>query len=128
LWQIAASESELAGRLCIASVKAPNDQPKTLYNPSGGNPEVTYSVKVADRAPTQIARESGEWLEGLALGSKLPVIIYEDGKRTTSFYIEFGEDKVSQCLFLNSLYLTWQVWDWKQTGPWCDCSKAAESE
>lgn len=85
-------------------------------------------MKIADRSPLKISRESGEWLEGLELNSKLPVVIFEDGQRAASFYIEFSDDEASKCLFLKTLYLTWQVWDWKRTGPWCDCSKAAENE
>ena len=128
LWQSATSEPEHTGRLCIASVTAPNDQTKSLANPSGGNPDVAYAVKVADRDRIEISHESGIWLKGLAIDTRLPVIIYEDGERAESFYVQFSEGMASKCLFLNSLYLTWQVWDWKRTGPWCDCSKAAENE
>lgn len=128
LSQAAVAESEATGRICLASIKPPNDQPKSLYNPSGGNPDVTYSVKVGDREPMQFSQESGQWLEGLALDSEVPVVIYEDGEQSASFFVDFGRGEVNKCLFLRTLYLTWQVWDWSRTGPWCDCTHLAESE
>lgn len=132
-WQSIAADTQLAapdsaGRICIASVEAPNDKPKSLHNPGGGNPNVTYAVRVADQPPITISRESGVWLEGLKLDSKLPVIIYEDGERTASFHIQFSEEESSKCLFLNTLYLTWQVWNWERTGPWCDCATLASGD
>lgn len=122
IWQTALSEPGPSGRVCIASVAVPNDQSKSLANPSGGNPDVVYSVRVADRSPIEISRASGLWLEGLPLNSRLPVVIYEDGERSASFFVEFTTDSTSKCLFLNSLYLTWQFRDWRRTDPWCDCS------
>jgi hypothetical protein len=78
-------------------------------------------VKVGDLEPMQFPQESGQWLEGLALDSRIPVVIYEDGVQAASFYVDFGQGEASKCLFLKALYLTWQVWDWSRTGPWCDC-------
>ena len=116
IWQIALSEAGPSGRVCIASVAAPNDQSKSLANPSGGNPDVVYSVKVADRSPIEISRESGLWLEGLPLNSRLPVIIYEDGERTASF-ARFSTRAATSLTFgcWSDLYpteLDWRmVWD-----------------
>jgi hypothetical protein len=126
VWQEATADpkppaADNKGRLCLASVEAPNDLPKSLHNPAGGNPDVTYTVKVADRSPVDLSRESGEWLEGLSLNARLPIIIYVNGERTASFFVQFSEDEASKCLYLNTLYLTWQVRAWSRTGPWCDC-------
>ena len=115
------AEPEIDGRICIASVEAPNDDPKTLSNPVGENPDITYSVKVADHSPITISRESGVWLNGLKIDSRLPVIIYENGDRAASFFIHFTGTESSKCLFMNTLYRTWQVWDWDRVGRWCDC-------
>ena len=115
----------MEGRICIASVEAPNDAPKSLSNPAGGNPDVTYSVKIADYSPIVVSRESGTWLDGLKVDAKLPVIIYEDGTRKASFYVQFNNDDSDKCLFMNTLYRTWQVWSWDRVGAWCDCNSAA---
>ena len=131
IWQLADADSHsdvapaTKGRICIASVATPNDSPKSLSNPAGGNPDVAYSVRIAEHAPILISRESGAWLKGLQLGAKLPVIIYEDGKRTVSFYVQLSSDNPAKCLFMNTLYRTWQVWDWNRVGVWCDCNSAA---
>ena len=130
LWQDAAAnteppaESERVGRICIASVEPPNDSPKSLSNAAGGNPDVSYSVRIADHSPVAVSRESGTWLEGLEVGARLPVIIYEDGNRTASFYVELADEQPTSCLFMNTLYLTWQFWRWDQVGEWCDCDSA----
>jgi hypothetical protein len=127
IWQSVYADSvspvapETEGRICIASVEAPNEGAKSLNNPAGENPDVAYSVKIADHSPIAISRESGTWLEGLKVGAKLPVIIYEDGKRAASFYVQFGNDEFVKCLFMNTLYRTWQVWSWDRVGAWCDC-------
>ena len=130
IWQSvnADSESPVApvseGRICVASVEAPNDAPKSLSNPEGGNPDVTYSVKIADHSPIAVSRESGNWLDGLKVDVKLPIIIYENGRRTASFYVQFNNDDSAKCLFMNTLYRTWQVWSWDSVGAWCDCNSA----
>ena len=133
LWQFAVADSESTaesdqkGRICIASVEPPNDEEKSLSNPAGGNPDVVYSVRIAEHSPIAVSRESGTWLEGLNLGASLPVIIYENGNRTASFYVHLSDDEPTKCLFMNTLYRTWQVWGWDRVGVWCDCD-SAESE
>lgn len=128
IWQSANADSEPSeasaqeGRICIASIEAPSDAPKSLSNPEGGNPDVTYSVKIADHSPIVVSRESGTWLDGLKVDAKLPVIIFEDGKRKASFYVKFNNDDSAKCLFMNTLYRTWQIWNWDRVGAWCDCN------
>ncbi len=109
------------GRLCLASVPAPNDSPKSLSNPSGENPDVAYAVKVGDFDRVDLSRVSGTWITELRLDKKHPIVIYADGQRIASFYLKFEVQESSQCLFLNSLYLTWQLWPSSRTGSWCDC-------
>ena len=130
LWQFAVADSEppvesvQEGRICIASVAQPNDDAKSLSNSAGGNPDVSYSVQIAEHSPIAVSRESGKWLEGLNVGARLPVIIYEDGNRTASFYVQLSDDEPTKCLFMNTLYRTWQVWNWDQVGTWCNCDSA----
>jgi hypothetical protein len=130
LWQSAIAdsepsvESEQEGRICIASVEPPNDAAKSLSNPAGGNPAVSYSVKIAEHSPIAVSREAGTWLNGLSVGTRLPVIIYENGNRTASFYVQLSDDEPTKCLFMNTLYRTWQVWSWDRVGAWCNCDSA----
>lgn len=110
-----------SGRLCIVPVPKPNSEPKSLANPSGGNPDYEYSVKVGDRERIVISRTVGTLVDGLDPTAKHPIIIYEDGSRAASFYLDFTGGELSQCMFFRSLYLTWDVWPMSRTRGWCDC-------
>ena len=125
--QNAIAHAGSTGRICIASIEPPNDQPKSLGNPSGGNPDISYSLRIDDRPTVRISHEKGRWIEGLPIDTKLPVVIYEDGERAASFFVELDKDERSKCIFLNTLYLTWRAWNWNRTGPWCDCPKTEAS-
>ena len=109
------------GRLCVASVPTPTAEPKALANPAGGNPDVEYSVKIGGNSDLVMSRDRGVWIENLNLDRKYPIVIFEDGERTASFFLKLTEDNPSQCLFLSPFYLTWQLWPMKQAGNWCDC-------
>ena len=118
------TEDENIGRLCLASVPEPNDDPKSLSNPIGGNPSVTYSVRVADRELVSLRGDHGTWVLALDQSKRHPIVIYADGEQVASFFLNFEDTENSVCLFQNTLYQTWQLWPWKRTGPWCNCEKS----
>ena len=115
------------GRLCLASVPEPTDEMKSLSNPTGGNPKVTYSVQVDQRVPVGLSHEDVHWIENLRFGERHSVLIRADGERLESFFFRFdtvhfrNRAKPDLCLFLNPLYLTWQLRPVEQTGDWCRC-------
>ena len=109
------------GRLCLAAVPAANDLPKSLSNPSGGNPDIEYSVKVGGHDIFVLSRETGRWIRNLDTQTEHSIAIFEDGWKAASFYLSFEDNEKSMCLFLSPLYLTWQLWPMKRTGDWCAC-------
>ncbi len=109
------------GRLCLASVVTPNDSPQSLSNPSGEHSAVSYSVSVSGRAAIKLSQKSGFWVNKLSSTDRHAIIVFVDGKRSASFFLEFGDPELSQCLFLAPLYQTWQLWPSSRTGSWCDC-------
>ena len=116
--------SRTSGRVCLAAVPAPTAGRRSLSNPSGGNPDVTYSVQINFRKPVELSRTIGQWSDGLALGKQHSVMIRADGQRIESFYFTFNEPHESDlCLWFKSLYQTWQLWPMSRTGNWCECAK-----
>ncbi|ANM29868.1 hypothetical protein ABI59_10190 [Acidobacteria bacterium Mor1] len=111
----------------MAPVPKPNDQRKSLANPSGGNPRHTYSVRIGRREPIELDYESVHWVEGLDLQPKHDVVIYADGVPLESWSFRFSDytfknrGKPDLCLFLEPLYLSWQLWRVERTEDWCPC-------
>jgi len=120
---VRSEESLSQGRLCIASAPPPTSGSKSLSNPTGGNPDVAYSIKIGSAEPVIISRLRGTWIEDLDTKQRYPIIVFENGVRTASFFLNYSNGENSRCLFLNSLYLTWQLWPMTQTGSWCDCDQ-----
>ena len=122
------------GRLCLAAVPEPTDGMKSLSNPTGGNPLVTYSVKVDRREPVQLSYEDVHWVENLGFPERHSILIRADGERLESFFFRFdtvrfrNRAKPDLCLYLNPLYLTWQLRPVEQTGDWCRCWGSEKSE
>jgi hypothetical protein len=110
----ASASAESRASLCIAGVREPNAQGKGLANPSGGNPEPDYSVQVNGGQQIRVPRlERGEKPIGIASldqQARHSLIVRRAGKRVESFHFRFPADTLNQCLVLNELYLTWQIW------------------
>lgn len=84
------SESVLTtepGQVCLAAAPVPNDGSKSLANPTGGNPDVEYSVKIGDKDFIVLSRESSMLVTGLDRSKRHPVVILEDGEPLTSFLL-----------------------------------------
>jgi hypothetical protein len=115
-----------SGSICLAGIPEPTPGDKGLGDPAGGNPEPDYSVQVDRGDIVRMPRlgkgdKPSSLLEGLSLDSRHLIAIRHKGKAIQSFYYRFPEGEAHQCLFLNELYLTWQIWPVKRT-PWCKCN------
>jgi hypothetical protein len=113
------------GSICIAGLREPSTEPKGLGNPSGGNPEPNYSVEIDRHTRISVPRidrggKAGVLVGGLDPKVKHLITLRHKGRRIESFYFEFPSDDLEQCLFLNDLYLTWQVWPVKRNRS-CKC-------
>ena len=111
--------------ICIAGLREPSKEPKGLGNPSGGNPEPDYTVDIGVRTKVPVPRldrggRPGILVDGLDPKAKHLITIRHKGHRLQSFYFEFPPGEPEQCLFLNELYLTWQVWPVKRNRS-CKC-------
>ena len=119
------------GSIFVAGVPEPTPGDKGLGNPAGGIPEPYYSVQV-DRGDIVRMPRPGKGdkpstlLEGLSLDSRHLIAIRHKGTPIESFYYRFPEGEPHQCLFLNELYLTWQIWPVKRT-PWCKCNREPDN-
>jgi len=120
-----ATEPEKSGSICVAGLREPNAEPKGLANASGGNPEPDYSVEIGLRDKISVPRIERGGKPGVLVGGLDPkvkhlITIRHKGRRIESFYFEFTSGELEQCLFLNELYLTWQVWPVKRNRS-CKC-------
>ena len=121
------SDQSNSGRLCLAAVPEPTNDMKSLSNPAGGNPRVTYSVQVDRQEPVELSLDDVLWIETLGLSDRHSIVIRADGKRLESFFFRFNnvpfknQAKPDLCLYLNALYLTWHLVPVEQTGDWCNC-------
>ena len=112
------------GRVCLAAAPTLTAGQRSLANATGGLPDVTYSIQINAGQPIELSRDVGRWVEGLDLRQRHLVIVRADGRQIASFHFRFSEDGAPDlCLFMNSLYETWQLWPDKRC-PWCRCNKA----
>lgn len=109
------------GRVCVGPIAPATAGPKTLANPRGGDAEVAFSVRIDEGLQISVAKDRGQWVEGLTTSDKHSVVIYADGRRTQSFRFSFETfDGDDLCLWYKSLYGTWQLWE-RERSPWCRC-------
>ncbi len=116
LWGVAVhAQSKAAGSICIAPPDRPTSGEKTLANPAGGNPISTYSIQVDKMSPVVASNDRPVRISSIATGRKHLVKIIGDGKVVQSFWFNFSQFKTKDlCLFFNSLYETWSLWDGKE--------------
>jgi hypothetical protein len=111
----------------LAPVPKPTDGEKSLSNPTGENPRLSYSVQIDQHDPVAVSSSAVHWIDKLDLRKRHSVVILANGKPLESFHFTFSQhdfrnqDKQDLCLFLNSFYLTWQLWPVERTGKWCPC-------
>jgi hypothetical protein len=119
------ARAEDRGRLCLAVVPASTSGTKSLSNPTGGNPNAQYTVKIDGATPVELSRSTARWVEGLSLSKPHTVVISADGKRIESFRFDFGAQKTEKLtLFLAPLYMTWQLWPAHAAASWSGCADA----
>jgi hypothetical protein len=111
------------GSICIAAPDPPNSGEKSLGNPAGGNRISTYTIQV-DKLPAIVASNAKAVRIGpISTGRKHFVKIIGDGKVVASFRFTFAKFHSSElCLWFNSLYETWQLWEAKDAGAKCKCN------
>ena len=116
------AQSKAAGSICIAAPDKPTSGEKSLANAAGGNPISTYSIQI-DRMSRVVASNDGPVrISSIATGRKHRVKIIGDGKLVQSFWFNFSTFKTKDlCLFFNSLYETWSLWDGKEGRAICRC-------
>lgn len=118
----AQSKSGGTGSICVAPPDRPTTGEKSLANPAGGNPISVYSIQV-DKMPVVVAsNDRAIRISSISPTRKHLVKIIGDGKTVQSFWFTFKEFKTKDlCLFFNSLYETWSLWDGKEGRATCKC-------
>lgn len=113
---------EPVGSVCLAAAPTPSSGERSLSNPNGGLPDVTYSIQIDAAAPIELSRSTGISSPPLAIGDRHTVIVTQDATRIESFHFRFRPGEARElCLFMKSLYQTWNLWPLEQTGSWCSC-------
>jgi hypothetical protein len=116
------AQSKHAGSICIASPDRPTSGEKSLANPAGGNPISTYSIQIDKMSPVVASNERPVRISSIATDRKHLVKFIGDGKTVLSFWFNFSTFKTRDlCLFFNSLYETWSLWDGKEGHAICRC-------
>ena len=116
------AQTKAAGSMCIAPADKPTSGEKSLANPAGGNKISTYSIQVDKLSPVVVSNDRPVRISSLATSRKHLVKIIGDGKVVQSFWFNFSAFKTKDlCLFFNSLYETWSLWDGKEGRAICRC-------
>ena len=114
--------SSKTGSVCLAPFVSPNNGEKTLANPSGGNRVQNYQVQIDKKAKVTVSNSDMIKISGLASNKKHLVKIIGDEKVVESFQFGFNDfSSKNLCLWFNSLYETWSLWNAKDKGKSCNC-------
>jgi hypothetical protein len=115
------AEADL-GSVCVAPMMwepQTGDRPR-LSAPGLYCDPTEISLKIDEHVIPSPVKESVKIAE-LDLTSRHRVTVFCDHKPQQSFVFRFSDFKSKQlCLFLNSLYMTTQLWEAKRA-PWCKC-------
>ena len=116
------AQTKASGSMCIAAADKPTSGEKSLANPAGGNKVSTYSIQVDKLSPLVVSNDRPVRISSLATSRKHLVKIIGDGKVVQSLWFNFRAFKTKElCLFFNSLYETWSLWDGKEGRAICRC-------
>lgn len=116
------SQSASDGSICIAPPNKPTTGEKSLSNPAGGNPIQVYSIQIDKMPPVVASNDKPVRISSISRHRKHLVKIIGDGKVAQSFWLNFSKFKTKDlCLFFNSLYETWSLWDGKEGRAICRC-------
>jgi hypothetical protein len=118
------SAQEPTGQICVAPAAPPALGQKSLSNPTGENRIRRYTIQIDHFSPTVVDSKHSTLISNIPLRGIHWVRVRGDGKVVESFkftFLEFSSTRL--CLFFNSLYESWNLWDSKQPHPWCKCSE-----
>ena len=111
-----------SGSICIAPAARPTHGEKSLANAAGGNAISIYSIQVDRMPPVVASNDRPVQISPISTGRKHLVKIIGDGKIVQSLWLNFSKFKSNAlCLFFNSLYETWSLWDGKEGRAICRC-------
>ena len=111
-----------AGSICIAAPDRPTTGDKSLANPAGGNPISSYAIQVDKMQRLVASNDKPVRTPPISLGRTHLIKIIGDGKVMHSFRFSFAKFTSNElCLWFNSLYETWSLWEAKEAGPKCSC-------
>jgi hypothetical protein len=120
--QSKASHSAGAGSICIAPPSRPTTGEKSLANSAGGNTISIYSIQVDKMSTVVASNDRPVRIPPISTSREHLVKIIGDGKVVHSFWLNFGKFKTRDlCLFFNSLYETWSLWDGNEGRAICTC-------
>ena len=118
----AQARSAGSGSICVAPPARPTKGEKSLANPAGGNRIQVYSIQIDKITPLVASNEKPVRISNISRSRKHIVKIIGDGKVVASFRLDFSKYQTQDlCLFFNSLYETWSLWDGKEGHAICRC-------
>jgi len=95
--------------ICLAPIKDSNNKERSLANPEGGRTEpYKYSIIIGNIEFQQNSLKTQ--CEKYSSKAKIPVIVFNNGIKVESFFINTKERKNGSCIWFKSLYETWSVW------------------
>ena len=115
------------GRICIAPLPIPREAQSPPWKIDSSNGLTDFYVKVNGREPIQASTSKVAWINELSPDVEHSVTILKGSTVREQFsfnlnnYVFKNRSKKDLCLFVNSLYLSWQLYKVEQTGRWCPC-------
>ncbi len=122
-----AAQDIKSGRVCLAPLPILDKGQETPWKIVNNKNETNYSVQINDKAPVRLSTTKVHWVPDLDLDKFHQAVVLIDEKKAESFNFTIeakslrNKSKPDLCLFVNSLYLTWQIWPVEKTGKWCPC-------
>lgn len=122
------------GRVCIAPLPTPKEGIPPPWKIDSSNGLTDFYVKINDREPIQTSSSKVVWLNEInpAMEHSITILKGTTTKEQFSFnlnnYTFKNRSKKDLCLFVNTLYLTWQLYKVEQTGKWCPCWSSEASD
>jgi len=107
------------GSICVAPI--PPEPPHTAATPELFCKSGKLSLRIDDREAVSWPHDESLKLSDLSQAERHRVAVLCDGKPQQTFRFRFSEFRTDQqCLFINDLYQTVQLWESRQA-PWCTC-------